>query len=412
MRDYNIRGYDQHYEKSTPQALEQVAGRLGCAQQQDQLQPSYQSQYPHSPMDLGGGYFDSNPSYFDSDENPDYFDSDEIPNATDGNTAIDVRDKAQQKVRYTFYNKLPSLLFMQFMSQAARERERLQRQRGLLHQGRRQTLPWYETLGPQGSAENNVRRFWMNQGVWAAEWGPAWPEDADVLFSWDYEISYQKRGSGRLRRGRKRVKGRIKRGLRRVRGRLKPGHRRGKGAGSQSRKAEIPGHPFMDIRWAVDVFKPFPYSWGHEEPDDAMTSQISFKSSRMIPLDLGPPEKLIPQVPQPGASTPAAHSRAKSPGSATGSRTRRTSQEFAARPAPSRVQALLTSTRWGEKASGRTGSWMASGSPRGMTTIWPSPPALPRYSFRSRSQRTRVCPGRKKCRSPEASKRAGASISG
>lgn len=241
--------YDWHYEKSTPHALDQVAQRLEVAQQQNHLQPSYQSEYPHSPMNLGGGYFDGNEL--------------QVPATANGNIAIDAKDKAQQKSRYTFYNELPSLPFMQFMSQAARERQRLDHQSALRLQGRRQTLPWDVTIGPQGSAENNIRRSWMNQGIWAMEWGPAWPEHADVLFSQD---------------------------------RPEPGEER-----------EIPGHPFMDLRWEVDVFKPFPNSWGHEKPEEVTAEAlISFRSAQMAPPDLGPPEKLIPQVPEPGASTPAA----------------------------------------------------------------------------------------------------------
>ncbi|KAM5369949.1 hypothetical protein ACJZ2D_008748 [Fusarium nematophilum] len=64
--------------------------------------------------------------------------------------------------------------FAQFKSQAAREIVRLEYQREHRRHGRRQTLPWDDRLGYLENAENNVRARWVEQGIWAEEWGPAW----------------------------------------------------------------------------------------------------------------------------------------------------------------------------------------------------------------------------------------------
>ena len=287
-----MREYDWHYEKSTPHVLEQVARRLERAQRQNQLQPSYETEYLFSPDDSGGGYFDRNEG--------------QVPNNAGDNVAINARDKAKQQFRYFFYHELPSTPFMQFKSQAARERRRLEQQRGLQNEGRRQTLPWDETVGPQGSAENNIRRSWVNQGIWAKEWGPAWPEYADVLFSLNYQNRSRFRRKRRVRHDLKKVRRRFRRGLKRIRGRV-PVRKRGRGHGNRGLQRAVPGHPFKDLRWEVDLFKPFPNSWGHEKAENtAGDVLITYKSARMSSMDLGPPEKLIPKVRCPAASTPAA----------------------------------------------------------------------------------------------------------
>lgn len=64
----------------------------------------------------------------------------------------------------------------QFMNQARREMYRLSEQEQGIKRGRRPTLPYDDTADSAVNAENNVRRRWVAQGIWAREWGPAWPK--------------------------------------------------------------------------------------------------------------------------------------------------------------------------------------------------------------------------------------------
>lgn len=253
----SLEPYDRHFEKSTPQALDEATARL--ANDRAVLSSRARFDKTDSPFSLARHYVRL-PSH-----GPDETDASEGPEEASPATPlikIGARDRELRELRYRFYNELPSTPLGQFMSQSARERQRLEHQQFFDYRGRRQTLPWDETVGMQGSAENNIRRSWVNQGIWAQEWGPAWAEYANIMFSWEY---------------------------------VEPGAER-----------VVPGHPFRDLRWEPDFFKAFPNSWGHEKPpDDAMTSQISHKSMTMPPIDLGPLEKLVPDVKRPQASTPA-----------------------------------------------------------------------------------------------------------
>ncbi|RMD44902.1 hypothetical protein DV735_g24, partial [Chaetothyriales sp. CBS 134920] len=67
----------------------------------------------------------------------------------------------------------------QFQSQSRRERQRLEHQRAEKGSGRRQTLPWDDACSLDTNSENNVRSRWIEQGIWADEWGPAWPKRKD-----------------------------------------------------------------------------------------------------------------------------------------------------------------------------------------------------------------------------------------
>ncbi|KAF4459127.1 hypothetical protein FALBO_14120 [Fusarium albosuccineum] len=62
----------------------------------------------------------------------------------------------------------------QFQSQFARECERLVHQKAGQRYGRKQTLPWAESMDLYANAENNVRKRWVQQGIWGKDWGPAW----------------------------------------------------------------------------------------------------------------------------------------------------------------------------------------------------------------------------------------------
>lgn len=253
----SLEPYDKHFEKSTPHVLNEAATRLEYGEGANLSRAQFDN--ADSPFSLVRHFARLPASRLDE-----YTPSEGSEQASPATpqAKIDAEDKQLQKNRYYFYNELPSTPLGQFMSQSARECQRLEHQQIHDYQGRRQTLPWDKTVGFQGSAENNIRRSWVNQGIWAKEWGPAWAEHANIMFSWEY---------------------------------VEPGAER-----------VVPGHPFRDLRWEADVFKSFPNSWGHEKPDDAMASQISFKSMTMAPIDLGPPEKLVPVVECPGASTPAA----------------------------------------------------------------------------------------------------------
>lgn len=78
----------------------------------------------------------------------------------------------REKRREAHYKSVPGI---QFRSQARREQERLDHQISTERFGRRQTLPWDGSVDLRANAENNVRRRWVEQGIWGEEWGPAWP---------------------------------------------------------------------------------------------------------------------------------------------------------------------------------------------------------------------------------------------
>ncbi|KAK0718708.1 hypothetical protein B0T21DRAFT_295274 [Apiosordaria backusii] len=69
----------------------------------------------------------------------------------------------------------------QFKSQAKRERERLLHQLSDVRYGRRQTLPWDNSLDLKANSENNIRSRWVEQGIWGDDWGPAWPKNSKPL---------------------------------------------------------------------------------------------------------------------------------------------------------------------------------------------------------------------------------------
>lgn len=64
----------------------------------------------------------------------------------------------------------------QFRNQARRELDRLRDQQHWVEYGRKPTLRYDDTADSQVNAENNVRRRWVAQGIWAREWGSAWPK--------------------------------------------------------------------------------------------------------------------------------------------------------------------------------------------------------------------------------------------
>lgn len=67
---------------------------------------------------------------------------------------------------------------VQFKRQWEREYRRIEWQRVNRDVGRRQTLPYDETLDYKANSQNNVRSRWVEQGIWGDEWGPAWPKDS------------------------------------------------------------------------------------------------------------------------------------------------------------------------------------------------------------------------------------------
>ncbi|KAJ4309477.1 hypothetical protein N0V84_011481 [Fusarium piperis] len=70
--------------------------------------------------------------------------------------------------------------FCQFPDQAAREREKLKRQRSCMRGGRRQTLPWDDSLDLWDNSYNNVRGRWIEQGIWREEWDQVWVKEREA----------------------------------------------------------------------------------------------------------------------------------------------------------------------------------------------------------------------------------------
>lgn len=84
----------------------------------------------------------------------------------------------REKRREAHYKSVPGI---QFRSQAQREQARLEHQLSTARFGRRQTLPWDDSVDLRANAENNVRRRWVEQGIWGDEWGPAWPPGSSPM---------------------------------------------------------------------------------------------------------------------------------------------------------------------------------------------------------------------------------------
>ncbi|KAM5347194.1 hypothetical protein ACJ41O_010199 [Fusarium nematophilum] len=69
----------------------------------------------------------------------------------------------------------------QFRKQVDREHRRLLYQRRAQSRGRPQTLPFDPCLTVRKNAENNVRTYWVDQGIWEERWGPAWEAGPNPL---------------------------------------------------------------------------------------------------------------------------------------------------------------------------------------------------------------------------------------
>ncbi|KAM0417270.1 hypothetical protein ACHAPT_012711 [Fusarium lateritium] len=85
----------------------------------------------------------------------------------------------QRRLRMVAHYK--STPINQFESQVKRERERLEYQISEQSFGRRQTLPWDDSLDLEANPQNNVRSRWVEQGIWGDSWGPAWPKNSQPL---------------------------------------------------------------------------------------------------------------------------------------------------------------------------------------------------------------------------------------
>ena len=66
--------------------------------------------------------------------------------------------------------RLKSTPIEQYRSQINREYERIQHQRMCRH-ARKQTLPFDARLDDWANAKNNVQSRWVEQGIWAENWG-------------------------------------------------------------------------------------------------------------------------------------------------------------------------------------------------------------------------------------------------
>ncbi|EEP79878.1 predicted protein [Uncinocarpus reesii 1704] len=82
------------------------------------------------------------------------------------------------KRRKAHYRSQPGI---QFDSQTYREHKRIIYQLDRCRSGRKQTLPFDQSMDLQANAENNVRSRWIEQGIWLDAWGPAWPEGSEPM---------------------------------------------------------------------------------------------------------------------------------------------------------------------------------------------------------------------------------------
>ncbi|KAJ4286973.1 hypothetical protein N0V90_012853 [Kalmusia sp. IMI 367209] len=87
-------------------------------------------------------------------------------------------DKAIQARYELLYQSWPH---NQFQSQVNREHERIIYQVEHGRKGRRQTLPFDEKSDLIANAKNNVRAYWVEQGIWMDKWGPAYPKAARIM---------------------------------------------------------------------------------------------------------------------------------------------------------------------------------------------------------------------------------------
>jgi hypothetical protein len=79
-------------------------------------------------------------------------------------------DMTERRI-YEWEDALQSLPAAQFARQIWRERGRLRYQRANRQAGRKQTLPYNDSLDLGTNAQNNVRYRWKEQGIWSNSWG-------------------------------------------------------------------------------------------------------------------------------------------------------------------------------------------------------------------------------------------------
>ena len=72
-----------------------------------------------------------------------------------------------------FAREMPEKMFHMLVG---RERDHLWRQsRRSALPGPRETVSRARGMDVRSNADNNVRQYWIEEGIWKDEWGPAWP---------------------------------------------------------------------------------------------------------------------------------------------------------------------------------------------------------------------------------------------
>ena len=104
------------------------------------------------------------------------------PYSPSGNTTVvpSPRQTHEDLERSRLDKLQKSTPFGQFERQTALEEERLSYQFQEDFNGRRMTLPFDKTLSYTANARNNIRKSWLELGIWADERGPAWPSDGPI----------------------------------------------------------------------------------------------------------------------------------------------------------------------------------------------------------------------------------------
>ncbi|RSL51550.1 hypothetical protein CEP53_008409 [Fusarium sp. AF-6] len=78
-----------------------------------------------------------------------------------------------------FWRTYKTRPFEQFDTQAEWELHKLKHQRHCMAAGRRQTQPWDDYFSIRGNAYNNVRNYWIEQGIWRKAWDEPWAKEGE-----------------------------------------------------------------------------------------------------------------------------------------------------------------------------------------------------------------------------------------
>ncbi|KAH7017748.1 hypothetical protein EDB80DRAFT_874441 [Ilyonectria destructans] len=75
----------------------------------------------------------------------------------------------------------------QFRNEVEREQDRIEAERMLWPDERKELIPFDISSDYLTNAQNYVRSNWVKEGIWREEWGPAWPPGSLPMLDWGFD---------------------------------------------------------------------------------------------------------------------------------------------------------------------------------------------------------------------------------